>query len=215
MSVRCGAAARAALVGIVVGWAGGRLEAGRVHFEGVSLDLPDGWRPIEIPDGTARAWGLASPSGMDASLDVEVHPRRTAVHRILASVDPREIEREVRAAPGLSGFRLLDHRVVEVDGLPAHRIRGRMEPGAGSVGRPAGRVEQLQLVIGGRETTLVTFSWEEGRASEGDFDAIVRSARIERRAGVADGAGGAAAVLGVLAGLALASRRRRSQRVRG
>lgn len=207
---------RAALAGLVIASVG-RVGAESVRLEGVSFDLPEGWGALEpegdgpLPfgisamerrDGTAGAWARSSGSGIEASLIVEVHPRATEVRRDLLPAEKQAIERVLRAAPDISGFRLLDHRVVEIQGRPAYRIRGRVEIGGFAV-------EQLQFVLSGSETVILTFSWEDGHGSEEDCDAIARSARIDRRAGffTEGGGGGLAAVLGLLAGMALASRR--------
>jgi hypothetical protein len=199
MSAFPGLVRRTALASMLIACAAGRLRAVTVHAGGVSVDLPDGWSAVEPPAGAAAAWRLPAGTGVAASLVVEVHPRATAVRRDLLPAEERAIERPIHGSPGL---RLLAHGVVEVDGLPAYRLRGRTEV----EGRA---VEQLQFIISGPRTVLLTFSWEEGGGSEKDFDPLARSARVGQGAGSpAGGEGGdLAMVLGLLAGAALASRR--------
>ena len=216
---------RATLTGIVVLGAMGRVGAEHVRLDGVSFDLPEGWRALEpVGDGplpfgisalerrerTAGAWARSSDSGMEASLTVEVHPQATTIHRDLLPSEKETIERVLRSAPEISGFRLMDHGVLEIDGVPAYRIRGQVEVG-GLV------VEQLQFVLSGPETVLLTFSWETGRGSQGECETIARSARVDRQSGFLERGGPIrlSLVLGLLAGLALASRRLAACRRRG
>jgi hypothetical protein len=203
----------------------GRVGAEHVGLDGVSFDLPEGWRALEpagdgpLPFGisalerrerTAGAWARSSDSGMEASLTVEVHPQATAIRRDLIPTEKETIERVLRAAPEISGFRLLDHGVIEIDGVPTYRIRGQVEVGGYAV-------EQLQFVLSGSETILLTFSWESGRGSQGECETIARSVRVDRQSGflARGGPGRLGLVLGILAGLALASRRLAARRRRG
>ena len=119
---------------------------------------------------------------------------------------PEEVERAVRdSVAGPGEFQLHEFRLVEVGDTRAYRMESTLRVGAVSV-------RQLQYVLSGRATFVVTFSapaetFDERRE---EFERMTAGIRIENRAGILDEmpAWFCGGVLGIAAFLAAAARRK-------
>jgi hypothetical protein len=120
-----------------------------------------------------------------------------------------EIERRMAGRRGIKRFQVEGLTVAPVDGLLAYRLQASLE----LEGR---RVRELQYIVSGRETFLLTFSSLAGSFDEDvrAFEQVISSVRVLDRPGIAQRmpAELCCGLLGAVAGLGSALKRKRSRR---
>jgi hypothetical protein len=163
----------------------------RIQFDGISMSVPASWIArdpaivrSQVQERAAEAdiqsivgvWGERCLDGYGANLSLS---RRSGYMTVSAAEIPRAqklLEQELGRFSGIKSFLIRDLRIVEVDGLPAYRIRTHLEV----FGNP---VEQLQYVVAGGKTYILTFSCleEQFREKEPQFEEVLRSVYLEDR----------------------------------
>jgi len=195
------------------------LEARDVAFSGMSLSFPDGWQshangglphgagPAHrraVEEATLEELVLVRDEEVLANAVVGVRERYLEVSETRISTGRREIEEQACAAGLGKTFRVLEVRVVQLQNAPAYRVRA-------AVDLDGVKVEQLQYLISGRKTHVLTFSApaESFSRHENEFAAIADSARIESRPVLLQEMPPwfCGSALGLLAGIGIAARR--------
>ena len=186
--------------------------AAEFSADGFSLAVPEGWTLIE----STRQAGATLPRGAQKIIAVWVWKEGEEVlgnlnlgvrHGYLEVAPARlaDARREISSAMEAERacFRVEDLRVIDLGGFPAYRLEATWEAGKT-------KLRQLQVAVSGRRTFVLTLTAPEDvyRARKTDFDRVLRTLRLEDRAGLLDEmpawfCGGA---LGLLAGLAAAAR---------
>ncbi len=146
-----------------------RLEAG-----GISLAVAPGWKAA--PGDAEGVWVRSRGT---ANLNIAVIDRYSEVSPGRSRLARAEIERAAGGALGGGGsFQMHEFGVVDIGGVPAYRMECTVEV-AGTA------VRQLQFVLSGTSTFVVTFSApaETFDALRGEFERMAMGIRLRDRAG--------------------------------
>ena len=170
-----------------------RLCAERVDFGGISLTLPEGWAQedhsrirthvrsrseVADVDGLIGVW--SDPRGAESPSQIVLahHAERLPVTASSRGLVRALVEESVRDGSNVENFELERVEVIEVDGLPAYRLRLRFRSGGVEV-------HQLLYVLSAGETYLLGLSWTEDREETAAvFDGVVASVAVSHRPGL-------------------------------
>jgi hypothetical protein len=172
------------LPALLLVWTALRCRAEGVDFEGITLAPPLGWGEPQLaegaPGGRSLLWaGLAASGGSRIVFSLSAS-RSTLAGAGFGSCRAglERLERELRLQAELGGFQVRDLRRLTIDGLPAWRLRTRVE-------LSGDRIEQLHYLIAGGRTYVLSFSASEQDfdREEAGFETLARAASVTRRPG--------------------------------
>lgn len=194
--------------------------AGEVQARGLTLRLPQEWSRQEAADatppglcateeeaGVACIWVRETDGRTLASLNVAVSPEAMDVSETGQFTTRAAVKSALRRSSRHGRRYSLDRlSLVDLNGAAAYRVEVTTET-------PTGRLRQLQYVVSGTRTHVLTFCAEADVYARqvGLFEDIARSARWERRRGQLEQMSPAACgiILGLCLGLSLGARQLR------